>query len=197
MFKELRLNIPYHSPPRRICELVPPEEASHPAFKIMRRAQQDNKKQKSIVSHPGSVAGEDGELSDVDPSESGSMGSRSTTSKTRKTIAERQAEYQEARTRIFMNFEEKEKKERSASASSSSPSLISPSEASSQVGAGDVAGGPGAVDPAVGRCTRRRGRPAGPDAGAAVRCRERRRPAEHARGRRPRPATAGGRVAAG
>ncbi|KLO08698.1 hypothetical protein SCHPADRAFT_908441 [Schizopora paradoxa] len=128
-------------PPRRICELVPPEEASHPAFKIMRRAQHDNKKQKSIISHPGSVAGEDGELSDVDPSESGSMGSRSTTSKTRKTIAERQADYEEARTRIFMNFKEKEKKERSASASSSSPSLVSPSEASSQVGAGDVAGG--------------------------------------------------------
>ena len=63
------------------------------------------------------------------------MGSRSTTSKKRMTIAEREAAYQAARNRIFMHFEEKEKaKERDTSASSSTLSLASASGSGSQSG---------------------------------------------------------------
>ena len=87
------------------------------------------------MSRPGSVAGEEGDLSDPGPSETGSMGSRSTTSKKRMTIEERQAAYDEARNRIFMNFEEKEKtKERDTSASSSTLSLVSGSGSGSGSG---------------------------------------------------------------
>ncbi|THH05400.1 hypothetical protein EW145_g4822 [Phellinidium pouzarii] len=122
-------------PTRRISELVPAEHTPHPTFKIMRRSDQDRRRQKSSISRPDSIAGEDGELSDPGPSETGSMGSRSTTSRKRMTIAEREAAYQEARSRIFMNFEEKEKaKERDTSASSSTFSLISASGSGSQSG---------------------------------------------------------------
>ncbi|KAH8116498.1 hypothetical protein DFH11DRAFT_1580991 [Phellopilus nigrolimitatus] len=126
-------------PLRRISELVPAEQAQHPTFKIMRRSDQDRRRQKSSISRPGSIAGEDGELSDPEPSESGSMGSRSTTSRKHMTIAEREAAYQVARSRIFMDFEEKEKaKERDTSASSSTFSLMSASGSGSQSGgAGD------------------------------------------------------------
>ncbi|KAI5123503.1 hypothetical protein M0805_006663 [Coniferiporia weirii] len=122
-------------PPRRISELVPAEQTAHPTFKIMRRSEQDRRRQKTSISRPGSIAGEDAELSDPGPSETGSMCSRSTTSKKRMTIAEREAAYQEARSRIFMDFEEKEKaKERDTSASSSTFSLISASGSGSQSG---------------------------------------------------------------
>lgn len=127
-------------PLRRISELVPAEPTQHPTFKIMRRSELDRRRQKSSMSRPGSVAGEEGDLSDPDPSETGSMGSRSTTSKKHKTIAEREAAYNEARNRIFMGFdEEKERaKERDKSASSSTLSLVSGSGSGSQSGgAGD------------------------------------------------------------
>ncbi|KAL5512958.1 hypothetical protein ACEPAH_3356 [Sanghuangporus vaninii] len=123
-------------PLRRIFELVPAEHTNHPTFKIMmRRSDIDRRRQKSSISRPGSTAGEDGELSDPGPSESGSLGSRSTTSKKRMTIQEREAAYEAARSRIFMNFEEKEKaKERDTSASSSTLSLASASGSGSQSG---------------------------------------------------------------
>jgi hypothetical protein len=115
------------SPPRRLCELVPAESTAQPAFKIMRRSAQDRHKSKPH-SHAGSVAGEDAELSDVEQSESGSAGGRSNatggSNKKRMTIEERAAAYNEARSRIFMGFEEKEK-EKDLNGSSSSLSLVS------------------------------------------------------------------------
>ncbi|KAG5647486.1 hypothetical protein DXG03_009421 [Asterophora parasitica] len=117
-------------PTRRLCDLVPAESTAHPAFKIMRRSPPDRRSNRA-QSQGGSVAGEDAELSDVEPSESGSLGGRSNTTggsnksnKKRLTIEEREAAYNEARSRIFMGFEEKEKeKEKDASASSSSLSV--------------------------------------------------------------------------
>lgn len=120
------------SPERRMSELVPPESSSQPAFKIMRRSQGDRRNKPH--SQAGSVAGEDGDLSDVEPSEAGSLGGRSSaagSSKKHMTIQEREAAYNEARSRIFMGFEEKEKaKEKDMSASSSSLSLNSASASS-------------------------------------------------------------------
>lgn len=119
----------------RISDLVPAEQTPLPAFKIMRRSDLDRRRQKSTFSRPESAVGEDGELSDPEPSEAGSMGSRSTTSKKHMTIAEREAAYEVARNRIFMHFEEKEKaKERDTSASSSTFSLVSASGSGSQSG---------------------------------------------------------------
>ncbi|KAH6915911.1 hypothetical protein BKA70DRAFT_1092461 [Coprinopsis sp. MPI-PUGE-AT-0042] len=119
-------------PERRMSELVPPESSSQPAFKIMRRSQGDRRNKPH--SQAGSVAGEDGDLSDVEPSEAGSLGGRSSAaggSKKHMTIQEREAAYNEARSRIFMGFEEKEKaKEKDMSASSSSLSLTSASASS-------------------------------------------------------------------
>src|ERR1700729_2885938 len=83
----------------------------------------------------GSVAGDDADLSDVEPSESGSFGGRSSApgiSKKQRTIEEREAAYNEARTRIFMEFQEKEKEqEKDMSASSSTQSLVSESASTS------------------------------------------------------------------
>jgi hypothetical protein len=81
-------------------------------------------------SHTGSVTGDEADLSDVEPSESGSLGGQSynTNSSTRKrmTIEEREAAYNEARSRIFMDFEEKEKgKEMNATSLSVSGSTSS------------------------------------------------------------------------
>ncbi|TDL23916.1 hypothetical protein BD410DRAFT_127711 [Rickenella mellea] len=127
-------------PPRRLSDLVPAEETAHPTFKIMRRSLHDRHRSKTSHSQPGSVAGEDrdrdgGDLSDVEPSEAGSAGGRSSASKKRMTIEEREAAYQEARSRIFMDFEEKEKaKERDTSASSSTLSLVSGSAGSASGG---------------------------------------------------------------
>lgn len=74
-------------------------------------------------SHAGSVAGDDGDLSDVEPSEAGSLGGRSYASRQKfKTIEEREVAYNAARSRIFMDFEDKEK-EKDASTSSSSMSM--------------------------------------------------------------------------
>lgn len=121
-------------PSRRIAELVPPEETAQPAFKIMRRIQQDRPKLKP-ASQSGSIAGEDADLSDLDPSETGSQGGRSNptgSSKKYMTIEEREAAYNEARSRIFMDFEEKEKaKEKDMSASASTLSQLSGSASTS------------------------------------------------------------------
>lgn len=127
------------SPARRISELVPAEATALPAFKIMRRSLNDRMRSKPH-SQAGSVAGEDADLSDVEPSEAGSLGGRSNatgSSKKRMTIEEREAAYNEARSRIFMDFEEKEKdKEKDMSASSSTLSLVSGSASTS--GGGSV-----------------------------------------------------------
>ncbi|KAI0078694.1 hypothetical protein K474DRAFT_1582127, partial [Panus rudis PR-1116 ss-1] len=95
-------------PARRIAELVPAEESVQPAFKIMRRNAQDRTRSRQH-SQPGSVAGEDADLSDMDPSETGSVGGRSNAtggSKRHLTIEEREAAYNEARMRIFKDLEE-------------------------------------------------------------------------------------------
>ena len=103
----------------------------------MRRVQQDRTKLKP-ASQSGSIAGEDADLSDLDPSETGSQGGRSNTTgssghhKKYMTIEEREAAYNEARSRIFMDFEEKEKaKEKDMSASSSTFSQLSGSASTS------------------------------------------------------------------
>ena len=99
------------SPTRRISELVPPEESAQPAFKIMRRAIQDRSRARHH-SQPGSVAGDDGDLSDVEPSESGSVSAHSTATgggRRHRTIEEREAAYNEARMRIFKDLGDKEK----------------------------------------------------------------------------------------
>ena len=103
----------------------------------MRRVQQDRTKFKP-ASQSGSIAGEDADLSDLDPSETGSQGGRSNTTgssghhKKYMTIEEREAAYNEARSRIFMDFEEKEKaKEKDMSANSSTFSQISGSASTS------------------------------------------------------------------
>ncbi|KAI0630507.1 hypothetical protein C8Q77DRAFT_1063318 [Trametes polyzona] len=121
-------------PARRICELVPAEESAQPTIQIMRRPRGRQHSQ------PGSTAGEDADTSDVDASEAGSIGSRSNNTsaaaKRIKTIEEREAAYNEARSRIFMGFEEKEKeKEKDMSANSSTFSLVS--------GSGSTSGGRG------------------------------------------------------
>lgn len=121
-------------PTRRIAELVPAPSHAQPAFKIMQRTTTDRPRSKP-QSHAGSVIGEEAESSDVEPSETGSVGGRSNATgggKKHMTIAEREAAYNEARSRIFMDFQEKEKvKEKDLSASSSSASLTSGSVTSS------------------------------------------------------------------
>ncbi|KAF8555999.1 hypothetical protein OG21DRAFT_1460186 [Imleria badia] len=115
-------------PARRIAELVPAQSPTQPTFKIMRRTPADRQRPKPH-SQAGSVAGEDAEFSDPEPSEAGSLGGRSNatgSSKKHKTIAEREAAYNEARSRIFMDFNEKERgKDKDLSASSSTVSLTS------------------------------------------------------------------------
>lgn len=115
-------------PARRIAELVPAQSPPQATFKIMRRSPADRQRPKPH-SQAGSVVGEDAELSDPEPSEAGSLGGRSNatgSSKKHKTIAEREAAYNEARSRIFMDFNEKETgKEKDLSASSSTVSLTS------------------------------------------------------------------------
>ncbi|KAJ7698982.1 hypothetical protein B0H17DRAFT_1129527 [Mycena rosella] len=109
-------------PPRRIAEIAPPPAEAPVRFKIMMR---------NPRSQTGSVAGDDGDISDVEASETGSLGGRSSasTSKHRLTIEERTAAYNEARNRIFIDFEEKEHKDTTSSASSSA-SLVSGSSTS-------------------------------------------------------------------
>ena len=114
-----------HSPERRISELVPAESTTQPAFKIMRRSATERRSKPQ--SQTGSIAGEDADLSDLEPSESGSQGGRSNatggSSKKRMTIEEREAAYNKARSRIFNKFEELGKdKDMSASSSSFSGS---------------------------------------------------------------------------
>ncbi|KAK2463583.1 hypothetical protein APHAL10511_004334 [Amanita phalloides] len=120
-------------PERRISELVPAEPTPQPAIKIMQRTPQDRKPK----SQANSVAGDDPDLSDPEPSETGSLGGKSTSTsghtKKRPTIEEREAAYKVARSRIFMGFEEKEKG--NLNASSSSLSLTS-----SSAGAGSSIG---------------------------------------------------------
>ncbi|KAF8216930.1 hypothetical protein K438DRAFT_1658440, partial [Mycena galopus ATCC 62051] len=109
-------------PTRRLADIAPPPVETAVKFKIMMR---------NPRSQPGSVTGDDGDVSDVEASETGSLGGRSSasTSKHRRTIEERTAAYNEARSRIFIDFEEKEQKDTISSASSSA-SLVSGSSTS-------------------------------------------------------------------
>ena len=110
----------------------------------MSRSVQDRIRAQS-QSRTGSVNGEDAESSDVEPSEAGSLGGRGgalNRSKKALTLEQREAAYNEARSRIFMDFEEKAKeKENDMSASSSTFSLVSGSASTSGGGsssAGDL-----------------------------------------------------------
>ena len=97
---------------------MPAESTTQPAFKIMRRSATERRSKPQ--SQTGSIAGEDADLSDLEPSESGSHVSNS---KKRMTIEEREAAYNKARSRIFNKFEEQGKdKDMSASTSSFSGS---------------------------------------------------------------------------
>ncbi|KAJ7918672.1 hypothetical protein B0H13DRAFT_1568783, partial [Mycena leptocephala] len=101
MTKAISVLITHESriPPRRLADLAPPPAEAPPKFKIMMR---------NPRSQAGSVTGDDGDVSDVEASETGSLGGRSSasTSKHRRTIEERTAAYNEARSRIFIDFEE-------------------------------------------------------------------------------------------
>ena len=137
-------NLSLHSPPKRISELVPVEQTKQPAIKIMSRSAQDRIRAQS-QSRTGSINGEDAESSDVELSEAGSIGGRSGAQHRQKkalTLEEREAAYNEARSRIFMDFEDKAKeKESDMSASSSTFSLVSGSASTSGGGsssAGDI-----------------------------------------------------------
>lgn len=128
---------PLYSPPRRVADLVPPDDSPLPAFKIMRRTQQHRTRSKTS-SQTGSGNDDSavgiGDLSDGDPSEAGSSrGSR----KKPLTMSERQAQYEEARSRIFKDLEDKEKeKAQDMSASSSTLSLLSVGSSSGGGGGG-------------------------------------------------------------
>ncbi|KAI0299309.1 hypothetical protein BC826DRAFT_996547, partial [Russula brevipes] len=131
-------------PPKRISDLVPVEQSKQPAIKIMSRSVQDRIRVQS-QSRTGSVNGEDAESSDVEPSEAGSLGGRSNPQSRLKkalTMEEREAAYNEARSRIFLDFEKKAKeKDNDMSASSSTFSLVSGSASTSAGGsssAGDI-----------------------------------------------------------
>jgi hypothetical protein len=87
---------------RRLSELVPVDSVVQPKFSIMRRSSRERIKGRGS-SAAGSIAGEDADLSDGEPSEAGSLYSRSSAAK-RRTLEEREAAYQEARSRIFMDF---------------------------------------------------------------------------------------------
>ena len=106
----------------------------------MSRSAQDRIRAQS-QSRTGSVNGEDAESSDVEPSEAGSLGGR-IRSKKALTLEEREAAYNEARSRIFLDFEKKAKeKDNDMSASSSTFSLVSGSASTSGGGsssAGDI-----------------------------------------------------------
>lgn len=123
------------SPTRRMSELVPAEESAQPAFQIMRRNVQGRGMRQN--SEPGSATGDDADVSDAEPSEAGSVSARSNatgTSKRHLTIEEREAAYNEARSRIFMGFDGKEKEKDNGSTNSSSLSINSTSVGRSSIG---------------------------------------------------------------
>jgi hypothetical protein len=128
----------YSSPSRRLCELVPETSASMPSFKIIRRNTpkgRNTSHERYTQSAPSStgtdlpiaIVRSDAPSPDVavDGSETveddrevvlRSLGLPSNPAKTssgtiapRKTMQEREAEYAEARSRIFQDFAEKEK----------------------------------------------------------------------------------------
>jgi hypothetical protein len=103
---------------------VPVESVVQPKFSIMRRSSRDRIKGRGS-STAGSNAGEDADLSDGEPSEAGSLHSRSSR---RLTLEEREAAYQQARSRIFMDFAAKE---RAAGTSAGSSATASTSACSS------------------------------------------------------------------
>lgn len=115
---------------------MPAEESAQPAFKIMRRTAPGRGRQ---TSQPGSVTGDDADVSDLDPSETSSVTGGG---KRHLTIEEREAAYNEARSRIFMGFEPKKEN----SANSSTLSLLSGSAGRSSAGEGDDAASSAATE---------------------------------------------------
>lgn len=105
-------NLPTISPSIRIADLVPAESSPLPTIKIMRRSANDRARLKSR-SNSG----------DPDSDEDSTKSSQKR--KQDMTIAEREAAYNIARSRIFMDFEDRDRD--GTSASSSTQSLVSPS----------------------------------------------------------------------
>lgn len=123
-----------YRPSKRVADLVPIDETPQPAIRIMRRGPQRlNSKNSQTGSGNEESASGTGDISDDGdgPSEEGSSshGSR----KKALTMSERQALYEQARSRIFKDLEEKDKL-LDMSASSSTLSMMS---------AGSSSGGPG------------------------------------------------------
>lgn len=87
----------FASPAKRISELVPPEESVLPAFQIMRRTTNDRSKSSSRA-----TSTDGGDLTDDEAYPNGSTRSQGS-SKNKKfmTMEEREAAYNEARSRIF------------------------------------------------------------------------------------------------
>lgn len=113
-------------PLHRLLDLVPLEIPTvAPAFQIMRRATNGRSARSSTA---GDDTGTPGEFSDFDASETGSSRSNA---KRHLTITQREAAYNEARSRIFTGFQGKTSslsdKPHSASASSSNLSTESSS----------------------------------------------------------------------
>lgn len=137
----LSFDILVSSPSRRMGNLVPADDAPQPTFKIMRRTTTQRSGSKPS-SQSGSGNDESalgtGDVSDGGPSEGGSS-SRGSKKKTL-TMSERQAQYEEARSRIFKDLEEKDKKA-DMSASSSTLSLMSAGSSSG----GGGGGGPSSI----------------------------------------------------
>ncbi|KAJ7656446.1 hypothetical protein DFH06DRAFT_1473661 [Mycena polygramma] len=111
-------------PPRRLADLAPPpaDTMTPPKFKIMLRNPRSSGSgsRSHTGSHNGSVTGDDPDSYASD----GESSSATSTSKHRRTIEERTAAYNEARSRIFVDFTA-EKEPASSSASSSASTAAS------------------------------------------------------------------------
>ncbi|KAJ7631394.1 hypothetical protein DFH06DRAFT_1480039 [Mycena polygramma] len=112
-------------PPRRLADLAPPpaDTMTPPKFKIMLRNPRSSGSgsRSHTGSHNGSVTGDDPDSYASD----GESSSATSTSKHRRTIEERTAAYNEARSRIFVDFAQTEKEPTGTSSTSSSVSVVS------------------------------------------------------------------------
>lgn len=94
----LSKSIGVYSPKSRIAEIVPLEKAATPAFKIMRRSADERARAKQ----PGRSDSTEEDQGD------GTAGIDEAKRRAQMTIEERTAAYEQARSRIFEGFQEKE-----------------------------------------------------------------------------------------
>ncbi|KAJ7656445.1 hypothetical protein DFH06DRAFT_1298274 [Mycena polygramma] len=108
------------SPPRRLADLAPPpaDTMTPPKFKIMLRNPRSSGSgsRSHTGSHNGSVTGDDPDSYASD----GESSSATSTSKHRRTIEERTAAYNEARSRIFVDFTAEKDRDKEPTSSSAS-----------------------------------------------------------------------------